>query len=70
MNYYYHNMGRIPNIPEPQKKNFDSSRYPVGMCYVPWQTFQPVYPLDKAFCAGTLFPSLDKPFLGKAGCAK
>ena len=23
-----------------------------------------VYPLEKAFCAGTLFPELDKPFLG------
>ena len=23
-----------------------------------------VYPLDKAFCRGTLFPELDKPFLG------
>ena len=23
-----------------------------------------VYPLEKALCAGTLFPELDKPFLG------
>lgn len=69
MNYYY-NTGHIPCTPQCLKNNPDLSQYPVGMCYVPWQTFQPIYPLDKGFFAGTLFPSLDKPFLGKAGCVK
>lgn len=70
MNYYYHNVGRIPNVSDCSKDTIDDSHFPIGMCYVPWQTFQSIYPLDKGFCAGTLFPCLDKPFLGKAGCRR
>ena len=41
----------------------------LGMAYVPWQqNFGNTYELDKAFCAGTIFPCLDKPFLGRSGC--
>ena len=41
----------------------------LGMAYVPWQQdFGNVYDLDKAFCKGTIFPCLDKPFLGRSGC--
>ena len=41
----------------------------LGMAYVPWQqSFGNVYDLDKAFCVGTIFPCLDKPFLGRGGC--
>ena len=41
----------------------------IGMAYVPWQScFNTVYDLDKAFCTGTIFPCLDKPFLGRSGC--
>ena len=41
----------------------------LGMAYVPWQkSFGTVYDLDKAFCKGTIFPCLDKPFLGRSGC--
>ena len=38
----------------------------VAMAYVPFQECNDVYPCDKALCAGTVFPVLDKPFL--AGC--
>jgi len=54
------------------KKMSDStslSEKSLGMAYVPWQqSFGTVYDLDKAFCKGTIFPCLDKPFLGRSGC--
>lgn len=40
------------------------SRMPIGMAYVPMQKFQSLYSPESAFCAGTLFKELDKPFLG------
>lgn len=43
--------------------------FPLGMAYVPWQkSFDTVYDTDKAICIGTIFPCLDKPFLGRSGC--
>lgn len=38
----------------------------VAMAYIPFQDCNDVYQCDKALCAGTIFPVLDKPFL--AGC--
>ena len=37
---------------------------PIAMAYVPMQKFQELYNPETAFCAGTLFKELDKPFLG------
>ena len=37
---------------------------PIGMCYVPWQKWGKVYDACSALERGTLFPDLDKPFLG------
>lgn len=34
------------------------------MAYVPFQVCTDQYDADKALCQGTLFPNLDKPFLG------
>ncbi len=49
--------------------NVSLSEKSLGMAYVPWQqSFGTVYDLDKAFCKGTIFPCLDKPFLGRGGC--
>ncbi len=48
--------------------NFDehSEQFPVAMAYVPWQRFNGIYEdLEKAFCTGTIFPDLDKPFTGR-----
>ncbi len=36
-----------------------------AMAYVPWQYFTTVYEPDKALEIGTIFPELDKPFLGR-----
>ncbi len=38
---------------------------PLTMAYVPFQTFTSVYDNTTALKNGTLFPELDKPFLGK-----
>ncbi len=35
---------------------------PVGMGYVPWQSWTETYDLCKALSVGTLFPELDYPF--------
>ncbi|MBQ4530508.1 MAG: spore coat associated protein CotJA [Lachnospiraceae bacterium] len=42
--------------------------FPVGMAYVPWQNWNQIYELDKALNNGTLFPELDKPFIGRRAC--
>lgn len=46
---------------------YDRSEFVVAMAYVPWQHFNTVYEPDKALEVGTIFPELDKPFLGKRG---
>ena len=41
-------------------------KFPVAMAYVPWQRFDNMYvDREKAYCAGTIFPELDKPFTGR-----
>lgn len=41
-------------------------QYEIAMAYVPWQHFEKIYDdLDKAFCIGTIFPELNKPFTGR-----
>ena len=45
-------------------KNID--KFPIGMAYVPWQKFEKLYDdLEKAYCNGTSFPELNKPFTGR-----
>ena len=36
----------------------------IAMCYVPMQEWEQIYDEDTAFSTGTLFPCLNKPFLG------
>ena len=43
------------------------SRFPVGMGSVPMQNWETPYPLATAFSRGTIFPSLDYPFM-RARC--
>lgn len=43
-------------------RNF--SDWPLAMAYVPMQPWEETYALKKALDAGTLFPSLDLPFIG------
>lgn len=38
---------------------------PVGMAYVPWQHWTEIYDIEKGFRAGTIFPELNKPYMGR-----
>ncbi len=38
---------------------------PLTMAYVPMQSIESTYDENEALKAGTLFPNLDKPFLGR-----
>lgn len=64
--------GRMPGNRMSGNKMSDDmplSSLSLGMAYVPWQkSFDNLYDTDKAFCVGTIFPCLDKPFLGRGGC--
>ncbi len=40
----------------------------LAMAYVPWQNWKCIYDVEKAFCRGTIFEALDKPFCGMGGC--
>ena len=44
--------------------------FSLAMAYVPWQRWNQTYELEKALWAGTIFPELDKPFLGKRGACR
>lgn len=51
-----------------------SGVFPLGIGYTPWQKCDcnmenEIYDLRKAFKAGTIFPDLDKPFLGRRICS-
>lgn len=47
-----------------------SQEFVIAMAYVPWQYFEHVYEPDRALQVGTIFPELNKPFLGRRGRCK
>lgn len=54
------------NIMQEIKFDENSEQFPVAMAYVPWQRFDNMYEdLEKAYCIGTIFPELNKPFTGR-----
>ena len=63
-----HQSQRYPGA-RPVPPAFRPEDFPVAMAYVPWQRWHTVYDLERALCAGTIYPELDKPFLGvRGGC--
>lgn len=42
----------------------------LAMQYVPVQQWEEPYDEETALSRGTIFPALDKPFLGEEGCPK
>lgn len=52
-----------PNEP-PCMAGQDFENWPLAMAYVPMQPWEEPYPQEQALQAGTIFPSLDLPFLG------
>ena len=43
---------------------------PLAMAYVSYQEWEDTYAENVALAKGTIFPSLDMPFLGKEGAAQ
>lgn len=56
------NPGMMPSCPEASMDTF-----PLAMAYVPMQHFSSVYELNEALQYGTIFPELNKPFMGSKG---
>lgn len=54
-------------MPNPSVSMKDIDCLPIAMAYVPWQYWNEVYSVETAICRGTIFPDLDKPFMG--GCS-
>ena len=51
-------------------KNEFLAQLPLAMAYVPWQRMTGIFEnLEEAFCCGTIFPELNKPFTGRR-CVK
>ena len=50
-----------------QDYNFNEyfDRFPLAMAYVPWQQFKMCENLEEGFKNGTIFPELNRPFLGR-----
>jgi len=46
---------------------FSAEQFPIGMTYVPMQSWENLYCPSRALEQGTLFADLDKPFLGRRG---
>lgn len=59
------NTNAYENTCMPQMEPVD--RMPLTMCYVPWQSWDGVYEMQKALQTGTIFPSMDKAFQGRRG---
>lgn len=46
--------------------NNSMDNYALAMAYVPWQHFTRIYDnLEEAYMEGTIFPELNKPFMGR-----
>ena len=42
-----------------------ANAFPLAMAYVPWQKWEMPYEPEVGFRRGTIFPSLDLPFIGE-----
>lgn len=58
------NAGNSSNYPD------EINRMPIGMAYVPWQTWKCVYDAEKGIQSGTIFPELEMPFYGARGACE
>ena len=58
-------LGEKPAESCPVTKGRFPADTPIGMAYVPYQFWEKPYDEPTALARGTIFPSLDKPFIGK-----
>ena len=49
----------------PMPKSKFPSETPLAMAYVPFQKWEEPYDRETALSRGTIFPALDKPFIGE-----
>ncbi len=56
-------MGFDEGCPQPEGKFPENT--PIGMAYIPFQKWERPYDENIALSRGTIFPSLDKPFIGE-----
>ena len=61
-------MQPMPCMPPMPPRDIFHDNVSLAMAYVPWQIWNTTYDLDKALQVGTLFPCLDKPFMGRCVC--
>ena len=54
-----------PSLDCQQPKTALPKEMPIGMLYVPYQTWQKLYDPVVALDRGTIFEELDKPFIGE-----
>lgn len=69
-NYMAHDMRgytRNPHCNEGKGMEKRSEEQVLAMAYVQWQEWRKIYEPGKAFCRGTIFEELDKPFYGVGG---
>ena len=52
-----------PMFRSPMMRPVNFDRFPIGMAYVPMQSWQQQYSLEQGFRRGTIFPELDLPFM-------
>lgn len=71
MSEFYRMSGDIRNEPMKEertrmhmKNDNDDCMDPLTMVFINMQPLDSVYPLSEAYCNGTLFPNLNKPFFG------
>ena len=59
----------MQQMQKPQQTQY-IDQFPLAMTYVPWQTNCNMYDnLDEAYNTGTIFPVLNKPFMGRRCCS-
>lgn len=61
--------GQSCPLPQPDRgyQCLDNPATPLAMTYIAMQRYENLYDVKKAFCEGTLFKDLNKPFLGQRG---
>lgn len=65
--YQSNNCGTMPYMMQPGGcQNSVECTCFMAMATVPWQQFTDAYEPAQAFQIGTIFPELDKPFLGRS----
>ena len=67
MENFMNEMAKQSIINQPNQFNHHNNQNKceiLGICYVPMQKWEQIYDEDTAFSIGTLFPSLNLPFLG------